>query len=221
MLSKIVSMRNKLDTAFAQGGDLEYPLSFGPNVVINPTVHQNISFDYGQTLDFVKSNGLPSYYFMCPLIEISDSADMPHHPDGSYVGASIRIAPMSHDEKTYFPYIRLSINQQNPSEDNLNSSFRHELAHYIHQDTSPPLYNHKQFRNTVRSIGTSALSYGALSIGFSPSLFNVTVAAACVGIGETLMEKPDHVGHNVFPRELRANYFAWRHRDFNPFGIGQ
>ncbi len=214
-------MPNKIDRAYERSKRPE-PLS-GYNTVLYDTqeLRDAVGIDMPGTRQFIEQQGLPGYYFQNALVHVRHSEAMPHHGDDTRVSASIRMSPFVLNGHSYFPYLALGVDMENLSEKEINRSFRHEIGHFVHQDTARPLYGYAKFKECVRSIGGVALAYGALRAGNGVhSLAEATATLACLQIGYGLVDKPAYWVSCTLPRELRAEHFARKHDTFNPIAVG-
>jgi hypothetical protein len=141
--------------------------------------------------------------------------------DGKYGAGGLHTEPLVVDDQIHYPVFGIGVdNPQSPDLAALNGRFRHEFRHVMQEDLSNPLYSRRWARVAVRmgAIPIALLGWkqnidvisGDAHHGFIPALASFASSLTIPALA------PYRTMWALTPREIDANYFAWRHKDFTP-----
>jgi hypothetical protein len=141
--------------------------------------------------------------------------------DGEYGAGGLHTEPLGIDGQIHYPVFGIGVdNPQSPDLDVLNNRFRHEFRHIMQEDLSNPLYSRRWARIVVR-MGALPLAL----LGWKQNIDLISgdahhgIIAALTSLGSSATIPalaPHRTMWALTPREIDANYFAWRHKDFAP-----
>jgi len=194
----------------------------GPLVYFQRPLDKSIEVDLDATVSFLKSQNVAKTTLDHLMICIEKPVVNNAMGDVSeVVGSTIQSCQLDNGE-TYSPIVAIFTRPESIQERTLNSVFRHELAHIINHDNGRPPYRDKNILSSVKTLGLCALTYNILLAGdYTESLTSCAAGLGSTVLGMFVASSPSYAVHRLTPREIKADYFAWRHRDFNPIHVKQ
>jgi len=132
--------------------------------------------------------------------------------------------PRAIDGHIHYPVIGLRLDDpSSPDLSVLNKRFRHEWRHVMQEPQTIPLYFRPWARNTVRavSIPLAVLGWKQNIDQLYDNTTNYSVLLAMASIAATPGSLfPRQTMWILMPREIDAEYFAWRNKDFCAYFFG-
>lgn len=148
---------------------------------------------------------------------------------GKGVHKNVPVWFQSGDQRVvHYPVVGLCVGSNvRPQERSMNFTLRHELRHLEQGLYTTPLYQNERIVNATRWSGTVSACLG--SIGVATAAYETVMSSAdnsaimlglmsgAVALAGAIAErKPAQFVHRITPREIDADIFALRTRDFQP-----
>jgi len=192
----------------------------GPLVYFQRPLDEIVELDIDATVSFLKDHNVAQ----TTLDHLAISFEKPYVDiifgrTAQVLGSMSRSSRLENGE-IYSPLVSVYSKPEVVQERKLNSTFRHELGHVINCDDNRPPYRDRNLLSSVKALGLCTLTYDVLSTSaYTGSLESGLVGLGATALGAFLASSPANAIHSLSPREIKANYFAWRHRGFNPIRV--
>jgi hypothetical protein len=127
------------------------------------------------------------------------------------------------NEVVHYPVVGLGVPRTGaPNVRRVNSTLRHELGHILQENDTETRYNRPVARHIARSVGAvAALGFAKWGLEGGPDAAATMLKSTAALISGATALDPMSVLHYFEPREIDADVFAWRHRDFKPITLDQ